>query len=251
MRLTYTSPSGAYLGTLGDIYNNPKYRSAPRGLPIRECVDYMFTILHPTSDPIITHDEERNKVIKDYTLKEMALYDLGTNQLEYFEQASSFWRKIANDDGTINSAYGYLIWKDINTNAGITQWQWAKQSLISDKDSRQAFIRFSLPRHQFTGNKDQVCTMHGNFLIREDQLHLTIVMRSNDLVLGLVYDLPWFCSLMDKMVEELKPFYPNLTKGYYTHLAHSMHIYDRDEEKVRRMLGLCPKTEQATDSKTS
>ena len=118
-----------------------------------------------------------------------------------------------------------------------TPWEWAKQSLLNDKDTRQAFIKFSLPEHQYMGNKDQVCTMHGNFLIREDKLHLSIVMRSNDLTLGLVYDLPWFISLMDRMVGELKPQYPNLEKGHYTHMVHSMHIYDRDEKKILKMLG--------------
>lgn len=235
----------AYIRALSDVYYNPTYKAAPRGLGIRERVDYMFTIMNPTADPIVTCDEERNKVIQAYTLKEMALYNSGTNKAEDFAKASSFWNKIANSDGTINSAYGYLIWTKRSCRSMDTQWEWARQSLINDKDTRQAFMRFSLPDHQFWGNKDQVCTMHGNFLIREDKLHLTIVMRSNDLVLGLVYDLPWFCSLMDKMVEELKPYYPTLTKGHYTHLAHSMHIYDRDEEKVKGMLGLCPKIDSA------
>jgi thymidylate synthase len=81
------------------------------------------------------------------------------------------------------------------------------------------------------------CTLHGNWLIREDKLHLSIVMRSNDLVKGLAYDLPWFCSLMDKMIEELKPTYPTLTKGHYTHTVHSIHIYDSDEKVIRKMLG--------------
>lgn len=238
MCIVSVSTHAAYHKALTDVYQNPRYRSAPRGLPIRERLDYMFTVLNPTSDPISTQDYDRNQVIRDYTLKEMALYDLGTNRVEDFEKVSRFWRKIANEDGTINSAYGFLIWKDANTRDNLTQWQWARQSLIADKDSRQAFIRFSLPRHQFVGNKDQVCTMHGNFLIRENELHLTIVMRSNDLVLGLVYDLPWFCSLLDRMVAELRPHYPHLVKGTYTHLAHSLHIYDRDEEKVRGMLGL-------------
>ena len=57
------------------------------------------------------------------------------------------------------------------------------------------------------------------------------------MVKGAVYDWPWFCSLMDQMVEELKPVYPNLTKGYYTHTTHSLHIYERDLKTVQKMLG--------------
>lgn len=237
MFITHNTTHEAYLQALHDVFTDYQYRSAPRGQAIREIVDYGFTVLHPTADPIRTYDEDRNKVIADYTKLECELYDSCTNRLEDFAKASKFWEKIANADGTINSAYGYLIWKNRSCRGHDTPWEWARRSLIADKDSRQAFIRFSLPEHQFVHNKDQVCTMHGNFLIRNNELHLTVVMRSNDLVLGLVYDLPWFCSLLDKMVAELKPTYPDLVKGTYTHIAHSMHIYDRDEVKVGRMLG--------------
>jgi len=242
----------AYLSALQDVWFNAEFRSAPRGLPVRETMDYSFTVLNPVAEPIHTLDEERNKVIADYTAKEVELYNSGTNRVEDFAQASKFWNKLANPDGTINSAYGYLIWENKSAGhqyfeqisqgrAGMvednrTPWEWAKLSLIQDKDTRQAILRFSLSEHQWIGNKDQTCTMHGNFLIRDDKLYLTITMRSNDLMKGLTYDLPWFVSLMDKMVEELKPTYPNLTKGTYTHLSHSMHIYEKDEASILKMI---------------
>lgn len=239
---SYQTIDEAYREVLRDVYNNPDYKAAPRGLPIREKVDYSFSILCPTSEPIKTADAERNKVIEDYTRKEVELYDSGTNKVADFARASKFWEKLANPDGTINSAYGFLIWKYYSctshfSDRAMTPWEWAKESLESDKDTRQAIMRFSLPEHQWQGNKDQTCTMHGNWLIRDNKLNLTITMRSQDVVLGLVYDLPWFCSLMDKMLEELKDKYPDLQKGKYTHIAHSMHIYERDEEKVRKMIG--------------
>lgn len=258
----YSTTSEAYLGTLSAIYHTPDVVSAPRGQPCREKLDYTFRVLQPDARPIITKDSERNAVIESYTRKEVELYDSCTNSAEQFGKASKFWLTLANPDGTVNSAYGHLIWSkkshgnDFETElvdhphfaAGAgsvklaapvrrTPWEWAKQSLLDDKDTRQAILRFSLPEHQWKGNKDQTCTMHGNFLIRNDQLHLSVVMRSNDMTLGLVYDLPWFCGLMDKMVEELKPTYPNLTKGHYTHTVHSLHIYDRNELMVKKMLG--------------
>jgi thymidylate synthase len=80
--------------------------------------------------------------------------------------------------------------------------------------------------------------MHGLFLIRKNRLNLSIVMRSNDLVKGLVYDLPFFVSLMEQMVNELASTYPDLEVGQYRHLSHSMHLYESDIDKVRAMLGL-------------
>lgn len=240
--MNYQTTNEAYLGVLQDVYNNPDYKSSPRGLPVREKVDYSFSVLNPTSEPIRTADEERNQVIKDYTQKEFDLYNSGTNKVSEFARASKFWERLANPDGTINSAYGFLIWKNYCctsnfSDLAMTPWEWARESLLIDKDSRQAILRFSLPEHSWLGNKDFTCTLTGNFLIREDKLHLTMVMRSNDVVKGLVYDLPWFCSLMDKMLEELKPKYPNLQKGKYTHFAHSLHAYEKDVAVIQKMLG--------------
>ena len=243
----YENVSEAYLGTLAEVYYNPDVKSSPRGQPCREKLDYTFRVLRPDVSPIVTKDPKRNETIISYTTKEVQLYDSCTNSAEDFGKASKFWLTLANPDGTVNSAYGFLIWSNrsagsnFETEGGLpvrrTPWEWAKHSLITDKDTRQAILRFSLPEHQWVGNKDQTCTMHGNFLIRNDQLHLSVVMRSNDLTLGLVYDLPWFCGLMDRMVEELKPTYPNLSKGHYTHTVHSLHIYERNEEMVKKMLG--------------
>src|ERR1019366_7387377 len=98
----YKTASEAYLETLSDVYLNPDFRSSPRGLPIREKIDYMFKVENPTSDPIVTLDLERNKVIEDYTRKEFELYNSCSNSASDFAKASAFWKHIANPDSTIN-----------------------------------------------------------------------------------------------------------------------------------------------------
>ena len=272
---TYGDIHEAYLGTLADIYDNPDYICSPRGQRIREKLYYGFQITNPKNEAIQTKDERRNEVIRSYTSKECDLYDSCTNSAGDFGEASKFWLKLANPDGTINSAYGHLIkFKKSHGNpvyelhneivdAGTlggpdspidsaavseflaqnavdamrTPWEWCVDSLRSDKDTRQAILRFSLPEHFYKGNKDMTCTLSGNFHIREDKLLFRVHMRSNDLTLGLVYDLPWFISLMQDMVDELKDLYPNLEVGTYTHIVDSLHLYDRDEEKILKMLG--------------
>lgn len=261
--MNYNDVHQAYLQTLADVYDNPDSVSAPRNQKVREKFNYQFTITNPTVEPIVTRDSERNKVIADYSQKEFDLYESCSNLAEDFGKASKFWLKLANPDGTVNSAYGYLIWKNKSHGCDFeskrelvspprfdgdgslseyvpvrrTPWEWAKDSLISDKDTRQAILRFSLPEHQWVGNKDQTCTLHGLFMIRDNKLNLTINMRSNDLTLGLVYDLPWFISLIYKMRDELKDVYPDLEIGSYSHYVHNLHIYDRDEDKILKMLG--------------
>ncbi len=264
---SYENIHEAYLGTLADVYDNPDYICSPRDQKIREKLYYGFQITNPRNEAIRTKDRERNNVINNYTKKECDLYNSGTNSAEDFGEASKFWLKLANPDGTVNSAYGYLIKHKKSHGNPIyelgaspdmlggnleavseklmqesvhcmrTPWEWCVDALRSDKDTRQAILRFSLPEHFYKGNKDMTCTLDGNFHIRENKLLFRVHMRSNDLTLGLAYDLPWFISLMNDMVNELKDLYPNLEVGTYTHIVDSLHIYDRDEEKILKMLG--------------
>lgn len=266
----FDTPSQAYLACLDHVLNHPDCESAPRGQPILECFDAQFEIITPSAEPIETKDSERNEVIKRYYAKELALYNSYTNSVERFAEASKFWRKIANPDGTVNSAYGHLLWRKRSCgnptfeNHTITQrghdpfpdkelmrtpWEWAMMCLLRDRDTRQAIVRFSLPDHQWDGNKDQTCTMHGKFTIRHDKLSLSIVMRSCDLVKGLVYDLPWFCSLLPRMQKSLYDASCDVELGTFRYMAHSLHIYKKDLEKVKGMLGL-PMSKQQTTSKS-
>lgn len=258
--------SSAYMEVLRDVFAAPSYSCAPRNQHTRELLNCVFTVRDPKDGPIVTADPERNKVMNSYASKELTLYRSGTNKVEDFGKLSKFWNGIANPDGTINSAYGHLIWEkrshgfptfERSLSDGYkrsqdfmrTPWDWALVSLIMDRDSRQAFVRFSLPEHQWVGCKDQVCTMHMHFMIRNDALHSTVVMRSNDVVKGLAYDIRFFASLHECMIESLRqgtrhPYtgehmsIQNLKPGTYTHIAHSMHMYEADSEIVAKMLGV-------------
>lgn len=255
---TFETPSEAYMASLEQVAFRPDCKSSPRGQPILECFDAQFTILSPSSGPIETKDPQRNETIRQYYAKELALYNSGTNKVDAYAEASKFWRQIANPDGTVNSAYGHLIWfkkscgnptfeNHTITARGFTgkipaaelmrtPWEWAALCLLRDRDTRQAILRFSLPEHQWDGNKDQTCTMHGTFSIRDNKLSLSIVMRSCDLVKGLVYDLPWFCSLLPRMQQTLSENGCHVEIGMLRYFAHSLHIYQRDIDKVVKML---------------
>lgn len=257
----FSTPSVAYLATLRDVLINPDFRASPRGKAVCEKIHYQFTVDQPSMEPIVTLDEERNKVIARYTKAEFEVYAKGDTKVEDFGKISKFWLGLGNPDGTVNSAYGHLIFfskscgnpffeirpsrgdspgtvsNDLDS-AMRTPWEWARLALLIDPDTRQAIIKFHKHEHLWLGNKDQTCTVYGNFLMRENQLHLIIHMRSNDVVKGLVYDMPWFCYLLERMVSELKQKYPNLTVGTYTHIADSFHVYETDYEKAKSMSGI-------------
>ena len=123
-----------------------------------------------------------------------------------------------------------------DTPGKFTQWRWALYSLIQDKDSRQAVMHFNRPCHQYLGVKDFPCTLEMIFHIRDNKLNATTVMRSNDVIKGTTFDIPFFMLVQQMMLNALKKVYPDLEMGTYTHLAHSMHLYESDFELVGKML---------------
>jgi thymidylate synthase len=260
----FSNPSEAYLEVLRDVILNPDFEASPRGKAVKEKIHYQFTVENPSSGPIVTQDAARNEVIAKYTKAEFDVYAKGSTSVEDFGRISKFWLNLGNPDGTVNSAYGHLIFFDrscgnpfyevkpkpsdppgvVSTpfdSAMRTPWEWARLALLSDKDTRQAVIKFHRRDHLWVGNKDMTCTLSGTFLIRDDRLHLIVHMRSNDVVKGLVYDMPWFCYLIERMTQELKEnAYPNLRVGTYTHFVDSLHVYDSDHQKCWDMLGGVP-----------
>jgi hypothetical protein len=233
---------------------------SPRGLKCRELLDVMIEITKPDDSPIVTASAKRNAAIAKYTAAEFDLYARGEDSVEAFAEHAPFWRTVS-DGETINSCYGKLLWYDQSLGenchtclgSGVviggvgpcfvclgsgthkkTPWEWAKQAILRDIDTRQAVAPIARPDH-FRETKDLVCTSHLAFRARGGKLHLTAVMRSNDLVRGFVYDAPWFVHCLFRMQRELSDAGCSLHVGRYTHIAHSLHVYEADMPLLSEM----------------
>lgn len=222
----------AYEKLLRDLLYAPEYNTSPRGMQVNEIMNAAIVVKDPSKN---LYTNIRRSSQKRYIAAELVWYFMGWNNVSFIEKYSKFWKNIENEDGTANSAYGKLIFNKKNR-FGLTQYQWAYNSLVSDEDSRQAILHFNMPEHQYSGNKDFVCTVYGNFHIRNNKLDLTVCMRSNDAILGLPTDFAFFSILQQQMLSHLKKTYPTLELGTYTHLSNSMHIYEQHFVLVKEML---------------
>lgn len=221
-----------YSKILKDISINPEYVSAPRGLLIKEITNAAITINDPAH--CLYKNNRRGSQLK-YIAAELVWYFTGRNDIGFISKFAKFWEHLDNGNGTVNSAYGNLIFTESNDH-NISQYVWAIHSLIRDKDSRQAILHFNKPSHQWFGNKDFVCTLNGIFQIRDNYLNFTVDMRSNDLILGTPTDVAFFCLLQIQAYHHLKKYYPDLKLGTYTHIMHSMHIYEKHFKLIEDML---------------
>ena len=121
---------------------------------------------------------------------------------------------------------------------------WALNSLIQDKNSRQAIAFLNQPKFQFPSNKDFVCTMYLNFFIRDNKLNMKVQMRSNDIFYGLTFDAPFFSFVHQHMRLWLLDTYPDLELGTYYHCADNIHFYERHFELAENILAETEPAEQ-------
>jgi thymidylate synthase len=217
-----------------DLINNPDYVCKPRDQKIFELINCNIKIKSPVLE--VWQNIESRKFPVNYLRKELYAYYAGINDAEYFEKISSMWGKIKTKHNTINSAYGYIIFKQKINNAPFTQYEWVRNSLIADKDSRQAVMFVSDPQYQYLNNKDFVCTLNYHFLIRDNKLNMIVTRRSQDIHYGLSFDLPWEVSLMHVLCDDLRTTYPDLEVGDYHLNCGSLHLYERNLKTYQNLL---------------
>lgn len=225
-----------YVRMLWHTINNPEYETSPRGQKIKEIIGVQAILTNPYSNSF------KNKIRdlpRQYLAKELSLYFAGRNDVKGFIDASSFWDKLKTKWNTIHSAYGYLIFTNFGclfNDESVSQWEWAKRSLINDKDSRQALMFVSSPEVQYEGCKDFICTLNYAFLIRDNKLHMIVNRRSQDIHFGFTYDAVWESLLMQCMKLELASVYPEIELGNLIFNINSLHVYERNFEILENML---------------
>lgn len=191
------------------------FKDASRDGPVvGEICDAVFCVEDPTRN-IVT--SPIRKMPMRYAVGELAWYLSGSNKVKDISRFAKKWADISDDGYTNNSAYGWRIAEKF----GFSQWEYVKSLLKKDPNSRQAVIHIKDADNRPT--KDTPCTVYLQFFIREGKLNLSVHMRSNDIWMGVPYDMFSFCFLQMLMAMEL-----GVEIGSYTHYAGSLHMYERD-----------------------
>lgn len=111
---------------------------------------------------------------------------------------------------------------------GINQLEKVYETLKNNKESRQAVILIWDPKIDLPycngepNNNDIPCNICSMIKVRNDKLEWTQIMRSNDLVLGLPYNIVQFTSIQEILASWLK-----IDVGTYNHISDSLHIYEK------------------------
>ena len=196
------------------------------GEVVNEVLNAVTVIENPTKN-IMTNTTR--KLSMRYAIGEMLWYLSANNDVKEISKYTSAWERMSDDGETVNSNYGWGIKKKY----GFDQYEYVKDLLMKDSQTRQAVIHIKEPRNTLENpTKDLNCTVCLQFFVREGKLYMTTYMRSNDLWMGFPYDVFQFTCLQVLLSMEL-----GLELGTYTHIAGSLHLYKRDYEKSLKNIG--------------
>ena len=174
-----------------------------------------FYILNPLANTITNKERKWNL---EYARAEWQWYLSGDRNItklgKIYGKIPPIWIKMADDEGNVNSNYGY-------------QWQRKRQldavvrKLKMDKDTRQACISIYDGKEMYKYDNDTPCTYAVQFTIVNNKLDMCVTMRSNDLWYGFCNDQYQFSMLQQLVASRL-----DLPVGVYYHFAHNMHLYN-------------------------
>jgi len=174
-----------------------------------------FYMTDPMDNRIINKEREWKE---DYAEAEWQWYlsgDRNINKLgEIYGKVPEIWKRMADDDGNVNSNYGWQWLRDDQLERVITD-------LTYHKDTRQAAISIYDGKEIKDYARDTPCTYAVQFTRVNNRLDMCVTMRSNDLWYGFCNDQYCFSRLQEMVSKRL-----NINPGVYYHFAHNMHLYN-------------------------
>ena len=180
-----------------------------------------FTIENPMDNHISC--EQRNWK-HDYAEAEWQWYLTGLPNVkmlgEIYGKVPEIWERMANEEGYVNSNYGYQWERNDQLNKVI--------KLLSDNpNTRQATISIYDGKEINKYELDTPCTYAIQFTILDNKLNMCVTMRSNDLWYGFCNDQYCFSKLQKLVADET-----GWPVGTYFHFAHNLHLYNNIIEKL-------------------
>jgi len=186
-----------------------------------------FEIEVPNANAILDRKVKRNWSYM-YAEAEWKWYLSGDRNIaklgELYGKVPAIWKRMADDDGNVNSNYGWQ-WKRNN------QLELIIQMLKDNPETRQAAISIYDAKEWDEYTFDTPCTYAVQFTVLDGKLNMSVVMRSNDLWYGFCNDQYQFSNL--QMLVAKKTGYK---MGTYYHFAHNLHLYNDKLPEQKEMM---------------
>lgn len=183
----------------------------------KHLTDVTFVVRNPYHNVCV--NTQRNMSLK-YMLGEIDWYMSGSNKVADIAKYAKMWNDLTDDGETVNSAYGYRIFHKF----GFNQLEHCIEKLKKNPYDRQAVIHIKEADNKPT--KDTPCTCLIQFTCQNGKLNAHTYMRSNDIWLGLPYDMAFFTVLL-----QIVSTMTGIPVGTYYHTVGDLHVYERHWNK--------------------
>lgn len=151
----------------------------------------------------------------------------GRNDSKFLNFWNSKLPEYAGRGPEYHGAYGHRLRK----NFGFDQLDKAYNALKNNPKSRQVVLQIWDPNRDFPDkdgvavNADIPCNIVSLIKVRDGKLEWQQIMRSNDIILGLPYNLIQFTTIQEIMAGWL-----DCEVGTYNHLSDSLHLYIENQD---------------------
>lgn len=151
----------------------------------------------------------------------------GKNELDILSKYISSYGSYSDDNKTLNGAYGYRLRYFFNQD----QIEGAISHLQKNPESRRVVLQLYSVDDLQKNSKDIPCNTTIYLKVNNGRLNLTVVNRSNDLYLGIPYNIFVFGILQKYIAHRL-----DYHVGLQTQITDNLHLYEKDFEKVTQII---------------
>jgi thymidylate synthase len=166
-------------------------------------------------------------------------YDSQDLSVANIGKLAKIWLDISDNDGKINSNYGYLIYSKENNE----QYKHCLEELLKNPESRRATMIYTRPsiwdEYNKNGMSDFICTNSVQCFIRDNRLIYIVNMRSNDAIFGFFNDFYWHCIVYNRLWADLQASQLvnlNINGSQIIWNANSFHVYERHFPMLQEMI---------------
>lgn len=194
--------------------------------PTRELLHVSFTLTEPKQRWVSVR---RPPINVAFALAELLWILSGRRDAAFLGAWNSQLAGFVGGEPTHHGAYGHRLRRHL----GFDQLERACEAFARNPDTRQVVLqlwdsRIDLPNIDGTpASQDIPCNVVSMPKLRSGRLEWMQVMRSNDLVRGLPYNIAQFTFLQEVMAGWL-----GVEVGTYNQISDSLHLYERDHSFV-------------------
>lgn len=216
-----------YFGAVGEILNSGiREKNERTGMECAALPGITFqTDIEKEGFPLLAL---RKIGIKSFIAEQIWFLSGSQNINEFLHERTKIWDLFAEPDGLVTAAYGHRWRKWFQ----VDQLQIAINKLKADPSTRHAVLMMWDPAHDsIVKQKNVPCPVMLTLMIIGGRLHMHLVIRSNDMVLGFPTDVAGFALLQTILAQEL-----NVGVGIYTHSISNAHLYSNHYEAAKLMV---------------